>query len=694
MRRDGRLSTCPLCDYDSLLYAATIFMSAFLLFEVQPMIGKIILPWFGGSASVWNTCLLFFQASLLAGYLYAHFSTRYLKPRQQALLHIALLALSIALLPILPSPDWKPAHPGDPSGRILLLLTATIGLPYILLSTTSPLLQAWYVAAKPGALPYRLFALSNLGSLLALFSFPLVVEPLATTHTQAYGWSGIYVLFVVLCATLGWNARAPAAASEASPYGDPPRWVQQALWIALAACGSALLLSITTHLSTNVAPIPLLWVATLGTYLITFILCFEREKIYHRAVFLPLLTIALTAAAFALYYLKGNLNIKWSIPTFIAALFICCMACHGELVRLKPDPRHLTSFYLMIALGGTLGGLFVAVGAPHLFDTYAELPLSLVACAALVTTVLWIAPGHWPRRFVLPTVRIAMIAFTVALAVYIGYYKHLDDQRFERSVRNYYGVLRVYDFEDNANQTGSRRLIHGTINHGTQLSDPEDRDTPTSYYGPKSGLGRAIRYFERERPSVRVGMIGLGAGVTAAYGRHGDFFRFYEINPLDLNIATAWFTFLKDCKADHQVLLGDARLTLEREPSQQFDVLGVDAFSSDAIPVHLLTREAFLLYFRHLNRGGILAVHVSNRYLALEPVAARNALDLGKAAIEVNDDGEDEDYLSESDWVLITSDRAPFTDSLFHASGIKPAQPRPGLRPWTDDYSNLIQILK
>ncbi len=261
-------------------------------------------------------------------------------------------------------------------------------------------------------------------------------------------------------------------------------------------------------------------------------------------------------------------------------------------------------------------------------------------------------------------------------------------------MRNYYGVLRVYDFEDNANQTGSRRLIHGTINHGTQLSDPEDRDTPTSYYGPKSGLGRAIRYFERERPSVRVGMIGLGAGVTAAYGRHGDFFRFYEINPLDLNIATAWFTFLKDCKADHQVLLGDARLTLEREPSQQFDVLGVDAFSSDAIPVHLLTREAFLLYFRHLNRGGILAVHVSNRYLALEPVAARNALDLGKAAIEVNDDGEDEDYLSESDWVLITSDRAPFTDSLFHASGIKPAQPRPGLRPWTDDYSNLIQILK
>ena len=677
-----------------MLYAATIFLSAFLLFEVQPMIGKIILPWFGGSASVWSTCLLFFQASLLAGYLYAHFSTRYLKPRQQALLHISLLAVSIALLPILPSPDWKPAHPGDPSGRILLLLTATIGLPYVLLSTTSPLLQAWYVAAKPGAIPYRLFALSNFGSLLALFSFPLVVEPLATTHTQAYGWSGIYVLFVVLCAALAWNARNHTIASESSSTGDAPRWELQALWIALSACGSALLLSVTTHLSTNVAPIPLLWVATLGVYLASFIICFERERFYHRAVFLPLLVAALGAAAYALYYSKGNLAIKWSVPTFVIALFICCMACHGELVRLKPDPRHLTSFYLMVAVGGALGGLFVAVGAPHLFDTYAELPLSLIACVALMAIVLWVAPGHWPRRFVLPTVRIAMIAFTVALAIYIGYQKHLDDQRFERSVRNYYGVLRVYDLEDNANQTGSRRLIHGTINHGTQLTAPEDRDTPTSYYGPKSGVGRAIRYFDEQRPSIRVGVIGLGAGVTAAYGRRGDFFRFYEINPLDLSIATTWFTFLKDCKADHQVLLGDARLTLEREPSQQFDVLAVDAFSSDAIPVHLLTREAFLQYFRHLNRGGILAVHVSNRYLALEPVVARNALDLGKVAIEVNDDGEDEDYLSESDWVLVASDHTPFTNGLLRGPAIKPAKPRPGFRAWTDDYSNLIQILK
>jgi hypothetical protein len=382
-----------------------------------------------------------------------------------------------------------------------------------------------------------------------------------------------------------------------------------------------------------------------------------------------------------------------SIPIFVAELFISCMVCHGELARLKPDPKHLTRFYLMVALGGALGGLFVAIGAPRVFHTYAELPLSLVACPALVAIVLWIAPGHWPRKFLLLSARVAMIAFTIALTIYLGFQKHLDDQRFELSVRNYYGVLRVYDNEENANQTAARRLIHGTINHGTQLTDPAERRTPTAYYGPKSGMGRAIRFFE-QRSSVRVGIIGLGAGVTAGYGRPGDFFRFYEINPLDLSIANTWFTFLKDCPADHQVLLGDARLTLEGQPSQQFDVLAVDAFTSDAIPVHLLTREAFQLYFRHLKPSGILAVHVSNRYLDLAPIAARNAQDLGKTAIQVSDDGEDEDYLTESDWILVSTDAALFSDALFRGSKIKPAKSRPGLRPWTDDYSNLFQILK
>jgi len=376
-----------------LAYACTIFLSAFLLFAVQPMIGKIILPWFGGSAAVWSTCLLFFQAALLAGYLYAHWSTRSLKPRYQAALHVALMAASLALLPILPSPFWKPVQAGDPSGRILLLLAATIGLPYVLLSTTSPLLQAWYVAAKPGSIPYRLFALSNFGSLLALISYPALFEPSFTTHVQGYGWSAIYAAFVVVCGIVAWTAlrssRQSLATSHSDESGTPAlTWTLRLLWTALAACSTALLLAITNHMSQNVAPIPFLWVLPLGLYLITFILCFERDKTYHRAVFLPLLAIALSGAAYTIYYNEGNPNISWAIPTFAAALFVCCMVCHGELVRLKPDPRHLTAFYMMISLGGALGGLFVAILSPRIFHTYAELPLSLVACPALVAIVL------------------------------------------------------------------------------------------------------------------------------------------------------------------------------------------------------------------------------------------------------------------------------------------------------------------
>jgi hypothetical protein len=680
-----------------LAYACTIFLSAFLLFSVQPMIGKIILPWFGGSAAVWSACLLFFQAALLAGYLYAHRSTRSLKPKHQAALHIALMALSLALLPILPSPNWKPSHPGDPSLRILLLLTATIGLPYLLLSTTSPLLQAWYVAAKPGAVPYRLFALSNFGSLLALLSYPVFVEPLFTTHGQAYGWSGIYVVFVLICAAVAWRAlRAAPRQSQETIAASPaplPSWAIRIVWTALAACASTLLLAISNHLSSNVAPIPFLWVLPLAVYLLSFILCFERDKIYNRAVFLPLLVIALDGAAYAIYANEGNPDITWAIPTFVAALFVSCMVCHGELARLKPDPRHLTSFYMMISLGGTLGGVFVAIIAPRVFHTYFELPLSMVACGALAALVLWISPENWKGKIPVAAVRIAMLAFTVGLAIHIGYEKYRSDKIFRISVRNFYGVLRVRDIPQDEENTAVRRLIHGTINHGTQLLDAKRRDEPTSYYGPFSGMGRAMGYLQSRGP-VRVAVIGLGAGVTASFCRAGDVFRFYEINPLALSIASTWFTFLRDCKADHAVLLGDARLTLEAQPSQQFDLMAIDAFSSDAIPVHLLTREAFALYFRHLKPTGILAVHVSNRYLDLVPVVSRNARDFGKAVVDVDDTDEEEDYFSNSDWVLLANDAAIFHAPAFKSSSVQPARFRGDLRPWTDDYSNLFQILK
>ncbi|HYL73548.1 MAG TPA: fused MFS/spermidine synthase [Bryobacteraceae bacterium] len=678
-----------------LLYACTIFLSAFLLFEVQPLIGKIILPWFGGAASVWSTCLLFFQVSLLAGYLYAHFSTRCLKPKSQAMLHVGLMGVSLALLPVFPAAYWKPAQAGDPSLRILLLLTVSIGLPYVLLSTTSPLLQAWYVARRPGVVPYRLFALSNFGSLLALFSFPVLVEPWLTSHAQAYGWSVLYAGFVVICSVVAWRAWNAGS-------GDGTEAVRSAkisfgrlhvLWAALAACASALLLAFTNHLSVNVAPIPFLWVLPLGIYLVSFIICFEHDRWYRRDVFLPLLAVTFGTAAFGLYYDQGNLGIRWAVPLFAGTLFACCMVCHGELARLKPDPRHLTSFYLMVSLGGALGGVFVAIGAPHLFRSFAEMPLLMVAAPALAAIVLWVAPGDWPSQRRLLVVRILMVVFALALAGYLGYRKHAEEKKFSMALRNFYGVLRVNDAPDTDSQTGVRRLVHGTITHGVQIADPKRRRIATSYYGHKSGMGRAIRYFQQRSP-VRVGVIGLGAGVTAAYCRPGDFFRFYEINPYDFVMARTMFTFLADCPADHEVLMGDARLTMEQQPSQQFDVLAVDAFASDAIPVHLLTREAFAVYFRQLKPSGILAVHVSNRYLDLIPVVAQNAKETGKAAIHVDDNGEDEDYLTPSDWVLVAGDPAVFSNPLFQDPDIHPVKARPQFRPWTDDYSNLFQIMK
>lgn len=682
-----------------LLYAATIFLSAFLLFAVQPMIGKMILPWFGGSASVWNTCLLFFQVALLAGYLYAHWLNRYLKPRRQMIVHVVLLAASLAVLPILPSPFWKPTAAGDPSGRILLLLAATIGLPYLLLSTTGPLLQAWFAAAKPGSTPYRLYALSNLGSLLALFSFPVLIEPWFSTHEQGYSWSAVYAAFVALCSAVAWRRRhepighVDGAIAVAEKDEAAPGWKRHLLWIFLPACASGLLVSFTNHLSQNVAPIPFLWVLTLGVYLLSFIICFEREAWYRRAVFLPLLALASGGAAFSLYYDQGNLRIKYAIPVFVITLFVCCMVCHGELARLKPNPRRLTNFYLMLSFGGALGGVFVAIVAPRLFNTYVEPPVLLACCPALAAIVLWQEPGTWTSQRRLNVVRVLMVLLTATVGDYLIYAKHKDDLRFRMSLRNFYGVLRVYDGGGGEDEPAERELVHGTISHGSQILDPGLRRTPTSYYGVWSGWGRAVKYVQKHA-AARVGMVGLGAGVSAAYGRSGDLFQFYEINPLDYAIATTWFTYLRDCSAEHPVLFGDARLTMEQLPSQQLDLLGLDAFASDSIPVHLLTREAFALYFRHLKPGGILAVHVSNRYLNLTPIVALNARDLGKASLLVTDDGEEESYLTSSDWVLVTADPAVFAHSEFQSSGSERVNPKPGLRPWTDDFSNLYQILK
>ncbi len=679
-----------------LLYAITIFLSAFLLFQVQPLIAKIILPWFGGSAAVWSAAMLFFQLVLLAGYAYAHCSIRFLKAKAQMATHVALLLISCALLPILPSETWKPSESGDPTLRILMLLIATIGLPYFLLSSTSPLLQAWYVRRSGSGMPYRLFALSNFGSMLALVSFPFLVEPRLTSRIQAYSWSAGYVLFALVCALAAWLSREEGAVVGQVPdlpaVDTPrPRFAQLVLWVSLAAVASVLLVSITTHLSQNVAPIPLLWVLPLALYLATFMLAFESDKIYHRGVMFVLLIPAFYYMSRDLYEDAGNLHIKYVIPVFAGGLFLCCMLCHGELARRRPAPRYLTLFYLMISLGGALGGIFVALIAPRVFPSNIELPAALAACAVLGAMVMWDGIqnriGGWVLR----------AALLVGVGLLVGFLarRERDNQKGYRLVaRNFYGVLHVKDEEaSNEDEYTERTLLHGTINHGSQILDEPLRYKATSYYGPNSGVGRALRAIQKRGP-VRVGVVGLGAGVLSNYGRAGDFYRVFEINPLVEKIAQTEFTFYPHSPADKKILMGDARLTLERMDSLQLDLLAVDAFSSDAIPVHLLTREALGVYFRHLKPDGILALHISNRYLDLEPVCARGAEYFKKDAMTVSDDGSEEPYLSASTWVLLTSNSPIFLDDAFKDADIQPAKAAKTFRAWTDDYSNVFQILK
>jgi len=666
-----------------LLCGSTIFLSAILLFLVQPILGKIILPWFGGSAGVWATCLVFFQATLLAGYFYAHCLRRYLQPRWQVVLHASLLLCSLLLLPILPSPAFRRAGQFDPAFLILGLLASTVGIPYLLISSTSPLLQAWYIDLKPRASAYRFYALSNLGSLLGLLSFPFWVEPRLTSRTQAVAWSAAYAVFAISCATTGWYTLANReAAAEVQPSAAPrPSFKLRLLWIALAACGSGILLAVSSHISQNVAPIPLLWILPLTIYLLSFVLCFDSERIYQRSIWIPAMLAGLAAMAWLLFTQGGSPNIKWAIPTFLAALFFCCMFCHGELARTKPDPRYLTGFYLRTSAGGVLGGLFVALLAPRIFKTYDELPLLMVACAALAAGLLWPA-----GRAVL---RVGMAGFTLALCAYLLIHKARADQGSLVQVRNFYGTLEV-DEVDDEDDGRVRSLFHGVVEHGAQMQDPLLRREPTGYYVRTSGVGVALQYLEK-KPALRAGIIGLGAGVLASYCRAGDSFRFYDINPQVEKIAGSQFTFLADCPGSVEVSLGDARLKLEKEAPQEFDLLAVDAFSGDAIPVHLLTREAVREYFRHLRPGGILAIHISNLYLNLAPVVAGIAQDLGKKAIEIDDDGDVGQHPTTSSWILLTGRPQLFSDQVFS----KATEPKVDakVRLWTDDFSNLLQVL-
>ncbi|MBS0320814.1 MAG: fused MFS/spermidine synthase [Proteobacteria bacterium] len=669
-----------------VLYALAIFLSAFLLFLVQPIVAKEILPWFGGSAAVWATCLVFFQSALLAGYAYADWSARHLRPRTGAWLHATLLVASIAVLPIIPAAHWKPLGDENPIALILGLLAVTIGLPYFLLTTTSPLLQAWFARRFPARSPYRLFALSNLASMLALLGYPFVIEPNLPTRTQALAWSVAYSVFALLCAGVALLSARGLPATNL--VGDAMRGrtarvpvPSQLRWVLLAATGSILLLAVTNHITQNIAAVPLLWLLPLTLYLVTFIVCFDNPRWYVRRLFLVLAPAMIAWMAWTLADTRVTHDLRLQIAVFCGGLFVVCMFCHGELAREAPEPAALTRFYLMIALGGALGAALVGVAAPLWLPADFELGFGLVLAALVVVSQAW----HGAR--------VLAFAGVAALVVAVGGSWHGIRDFYASTIystRNFYGVLRVQ--ENGTDVTRRRQLVHGTILHGNQYLAPDLVREPSTYYTQTSGIGRVLEMLNPSTTPLKVGMIGLGAGTIAAYGAKGDEFRIYDINPAVIAIANTYFSYLHDSDAHIVTPLGDARLSLEREPPQNFDVLAIDAFSSDAIPVHLITSEAVAAYLRHMKPGGIIAFHVTNRFLDLVPVVQAIGAAHGLSALWISDDGE-AGLASRSDWVLLARDPAILARPEL-AQFSTPIVAHPEWRLWTDDFNNLVQVLK
>jgi tetratricopeptide (TPR) repeat protein len=702
------------------VYALTIFTGAFLLFQVQPLIGKYILPWFGGATGVWTTCMLFFQMLLLGGYAYAHFTARWLKPRNQAILHLALLAVALALLPITPADSWKPDGGGNPTLQILVLLTVSLGLPYFVLSSTGPLMQHWFSRTNPGVSPYRLYALSNVGSLLALVSYPIYFEMHFSRKMQAmlWGWGlAVYAIGCGFCAIKLWKTKgvecrvtsdkerkSELRSPESAPFNSQPRkgaWpsrgftpstVNRLLWLLLPACASVLLLATTNKMCQEVAVIPFLWVLPLALYLLSFIICFDNPRWYVRLPFMLALMAAWGGIGWALF--KGpTVSIQLQLSIYSAGLFICCMVCHGELYRLRPDPRHLTGFYLMIAAGGALGGFFVAVIAPLVFTDYFELQWGLLLCGLLLLLVCARDrnPGRF-KRWRLPA-GVCLLAGLVALGSALWRQAHQSGGLTVYRSRNFYGVLKVMRHDNQKPDSRYLELAHGRTLHGLQFVDPRRAGWPTLYYSEHSGVGLAMRALPTG--PRRIGLIGLGTGTLATYAQAGDYVHIYEINPEVERLATSRFTYLANCPGKVEVTLGDARLSLEREPPQDFDLLVLDAFNSDAIPVHLLTKEAFMIYERHLKTNGIMAVHVSNLGVNLEPVVVNLArhFNYEVATIDYNAP-RDKPWILRSVWMLLSRSQEIINSPAIRLAA-RPAETGSMKVPlWTDDFASLFQVLR
>jgi len=735
-------------------YGTAIGLGAFLLFEVQPLIARYILPWFGGSIEVWTTCMLFFQVMLLLGYLYAHLITRALSLRGQAAVHAAVLLAALAFLPVVPADRWRPSGAGIPSLRILLLLAATTGVPFFALSATSPLLQRWIATLRPGRNVYSLYALSNAGSLLALVTYPFVVEPLLSRRAQSWSWAGAFVAFVAVLAACAWRvwasgggagkAAAPGptdpepergaagaadrasrsakgrrdAADRASEGGEHAR----VFWLLLPAAASMMLLASTNTICLEVVPFPLLWVLPLTLYLLTFIVCFAGERWYPRGVCLALgAASGVGIAAIRYGFLQTN-STAVQVGIYTVALFTCCMICHGETYRLRPPPERLTSFYLVISCGGALGGFLVAVVAPLVFPGYWELYVAMAVCLAGGVAAVRPAAARGVRGWRLARTLLAVAFLGGGLAmVVVDRGPEAAGRTLERS-RNFYGTLRVLEKQVpfRADRPGIelalRELWNGPILHGEQFYDAARRGgepgtsaplpqvavlrrLPTTYYGADSGCGIAMRYHPGGADAPRrIGVVGLGTGTLAGYGQPGDTIRYFEINPDVATVAERYFTFLADARergVKIDVVLGDGRLSLQKEPERAFDILVVDAFSGDAIPVHMLTREAFTLDLSRLRDDGVLAVHVSNRHLSLANEVRRLAAALGVPEVIVRHQPPSRrSGLLPSEWVLLSRNRA-FLDGPAVKAHMNDGRGEPsGGLPWTDDFSSVLRAVR
>ncbi|MCI0499783.1 MAG: fused MFS/spermidine synthase [Planctomycetales bacterium] len=684
----------------AVVFALTIFLGAFLLFGVQPLIGRYLLPWFGGSPEVWTTCMLFFQVFLLAGYAYAHLLMRIKQPRRQMALHIGLLAAALLFLPILPKDAFKPTSNGNPILQILLICTVTVGLPYLLLAATSPLIQAWFSRAFPSRNPYRLYALSNTGSLLALTSFPFFFEPFFTRAQTVYAWSWAFAAFAGLCATAALLAHVPAALNGAHSAPDSGsdstsssarrRW----LWLALPAAASVELLAVTNKITQDIAAIPFLWVLPLTVYLLSFIICFEHQRWYKRSVFMPLFILGMVGVMYVHLY-EEDLGAYQLIGLYVFMLFSCCMVCHGELYRLRPASSGLTGYYLIIAAGGALGGFFVAVVCPLIFNVYIELYLGLLACACFL--LLTDGQGNLSKRNTSAASRrpywiAALLAAGIGGIFFMGR-RTIDNQRSVANVRNFFGVLGIWEEAWNDPRHHKLLMQHGTTFHGLQFQSPEKKDLPTAYYSPDSGIGLTLRNLPKQ-DNRRIGIVGLGVGTIAIYGHPTDTIRFYEINPEVEQMARNYFTYLEDSPSAMEIVLGDARLSMEYESPQAYDVLAVDAFSSDAVPVHLLTAEAMEIYLAHLAPDGVLAFHVSTMHLDIHSVIWKLADHFGLHTAWIEGYENPDAGVLASDWILLARDDHFLKTEAILQNTTPSVHRRKDVLLWTDDHINLLQILK